>query len=126
MPTGEYRVSGLTVMLADILGGPPWTFTFSDNGGRPKQRWYTVTRNAVTTIDPIGKLELLPGHDKAGAKPGRDLEVQPQLFTGDGLLIVSCLRGKPNSPLGREETFADITLESLAGGRLASTRAGFM
>jgi hypothetical protein len=126
VPVGEYRVSGLTVTLAGALGGPPWTFTFSDSGARPKPRWYPVTKNGVTTIDPIGKLELLTGQDKATAKAGHDLEIQPRLYTGDGLLIVSCRRGVPNSPLGLEETFADITLESLAGNRLASARAGFM
>jgi hypothetical protein len=126
VPVGDYRVSGLTVMLAGAIGGQPWTFTFSDNGGRPKKRWYTVARNAVTSIDPVGKVELLTGLDRSAvARPGKDLEVQPQLFTSDGLLIVSCFRGVPNSPLGREETFADIALESPAGGRLASARAGF-
>jgi hypothetical protein len=126
VPVGDYRVSGLTVMLAGAIGGPSWTFTFSDNGGRPKRRWHTVARNAVTTIDPVGKLELLTGIDRSTvARPGKDLEVQPQLFTSDGLLIVTCFRGVPNSPLGREETFADIALESPAGGRIASARAGF-
>jgi hypothetical protein len=126
VPAGEYRVSGLTVTLTAAVGGQSWTFTFSDNGGRPKKRWYTVARNAVTTIDPVGKLELLTGLDSSSvANSGKEFEVQPQLFTGDGLLIVTCFRGVPNSPLGREETFADIMLESPAGGRLASARTGF-
>jgi hypothetical protein len=126
VPVGDYRVSALSVTLAGAVGGPPFTLTFSDNGGRPKRRWYTVAKNTVITIDPIGKLELLTGLDSsATAKPGKVLEVQPQLFTGDGLLIVTCFRGMRNSPLGQEETFATITLESPAGARLTSARAGF-
>lgn len=126
VPVGDYRLSAVTVTLADGSGGPPWTFTFSDSGGRPTRRWSSVAKDAVLTIDPIGKLELQLDLDKAAAVAGKEFKCQPQLFTGDGLLIVRCWRGQPDSPGDLEGTYAQVTLEAPGVGRLSRAKSGFL
>jgi hypothetical protein len=125
VPAGEYRLAAVTLALDDPAGGPRWTFIFSDQGRRGPPRWHSVAKDDALVIDPIGSLELRTGLGKAGTvKSGGDLEFQPQLFTGDGLLIVACVRGTPASPAG-EESFADSVLAG-ATARVGSARSGFM
>ena len=59
------------------------------------------------------------------ARPGEDLKVQPQLFTGDGLLIVTCYRGMLASPAGDTGTGATIELAAADGRTLATAHSGF-
>jgi hypothetical protein len=57
-------------------------------------------------------------------KSGDDLEFQPRLYTGDGLLIVTCVRGTPANPTG-EESYAESVLAGKAE-RIGIARCGFM
>ncbi len=125
VPAGDYRVSAVTVVLDDPAGGPRWTFVFSDQGRRGPPRWHTVAKDDTLVLDPVGALELRTGLDgPAAVKSGGDLEFQPRLYTADGLLIVTCVRGTPASPAG-EESYAEGELTSKAG-RVGSARCGFM
>ena len=127
VPTGEYRLACATVVLEEPHGGPRWTFIFSDSGARQPARWYTVAKDGSLTIDPIGKLEMRTGLDEpAVAHPDKDLGFQPKLYTGDGLLIVAGIRGTHESAGGREIRYAELTLTTSEGTRLASARSGFM
>jgi hypothetical protein len=75
-------------------------------------------------IDPVGKLDFRTGlKEGAEAAPGKDLSFQPELYTGDGLLIVCCVRGPPGEA-GRETCFAETVLAN-GGDRLAAARSGF-
>ena len=53
-------------------------------------------------------LEFKTGTEGMGPlRPGEDIKVQPQLFNGDGLLIVTCYRGMLASPASDSGTGAD-------------------
>jgi hypothetical protein len=73
---------------------------------------------------PIGKLDFRNGV-KAGitAYPGKDFEFQPELYTVDGLLIVTCVRGTSGGH-DHEDCFAETMLVS-GKDRADAARSGF-
>jgi hypothetical protein len=127
VPVGDYRVSVLILTLKDPQGGLPWNFVFSDNGGRLPHKWYTVDKGGSQTIDPIGELELRPGlsSKRATCQPGATLTVQPELFTGDGLLINTMYRGQEESRYGYGACSALVELVTTDGRVLESQSSGF-
>ena len=58
-------------------------------------------------------------------RPGEDFRVQPQLFTGDGLLIVTCNRGMLANPASDSCTGATIALATADGRTLDTAHSGF-
>jgi hypothetical protein len=126
VPVDEYRLGTVTLALQDPAGGPRWGYVFSDNGRRGEPVWYRVARGAAVSIDPLGAVELATGLDGSGPrKPGEDLDVRPRLYTGDGLLIVTCYRGTPTAPGGDDGPTAGIALSDGGGRTLATARSGF-
>ena len=124
IPIGEYRLGTVTCAFEDIKGRSRWNFVFSDIGRRGEARWYQIEQAGTVTIDPIGVLEFKTGAE--GVKPlhaGDDLTVQPQLFTGDGLLIVTCYRGMVANVAN--DSGATITLSTADGRTLATAHSGF-
>lgn len=127
VPVGEYRLSTVTAAFDDPQGGQSWSFIFSDNGGKPDPKWYTVAKDQQVAIDPIGTLEMgLNVADKAKiVKAGEDVSVQPLLYTSDGLLINVAYRGTPASPAAQEHLGALTTLASTDGQTLGTAHSGF-
>jgi hypothetical protein len=126
VPTGEYRLGTVTCAFADGRFDLRWTFVFSDIGRRGELRWHEVESDRTTAIDPIGKLEFRTGAEEMPpAHPGDDLWIQPQLFTGDGLLIVTRYRGTPSDPADERGTGARIALATTDGQTLATANSGF-
>jgi hypothetical protein len=127
LPTGDYRLSVLTLTLTDTEGGLPWNYVFSDDGEPKKPRWHKVTKDGTQTIDPIGKVVLRTGlaDDETTCRPGQKLAVQPQLRTGDGLLINTVYFGQAEDRMGHGGCRAGIVLASPDGGTLASQSSGF-
>jgi hypothetical protein len=126
VPIGEYRLGTVTCAFEDAQGGPRWNFVFSDIDRRGAARWYKVEKGGTAAIDPIGTLEFQTGTEGTGPpRPGDDLKVQPRLFTGDGLLIVTCYRGTLASPAGDSDTGATIALATTDGRALATAHSGF-
>jgi hypothetical protein len=126
LPIGEYRLGTVTFAFDDPQGGPRWSFVFSDIGRRGEPRWYTVEKDRTLAIDPIGAVELKTGAEgEAPLRPDDDVKVQPQLYTGDGLLIVTCYRGTPASPAGDSGAGARISLINPDGHTLATAHSGF-
>ena len=104
VPIGEYRLGTVTIALDDPRGGERWSFIFSDNGARGEPRWYKVEKGGSVAIDPIGTpLFEIDLRDEASKRPrpGDDVNLQPLLYTGDGLLITVAYRGSPASPACR-------------------------
>ena len=126
VPVGEYRISTLTLSIADPSGGQPWNYVFSDNGGRPEQKWYKIERDGSVVIDPIGRIELLTGlgDNASTCRAGESLSVQPRLYTGDGLLINTCYRGLQQA-IGYGDPSARIALVSTDGTPIGETQSGF-
>jgi hypothetical protein len=126
VPIGEYCLGTVTCDFQDPRGGPRWNFVFSDIGRRGEERWYSVEAGETTIIDPIGSLEFKTSADALKPpRPGDDLRIQPQLFTGDGLLIVTCYRGMLASPASDSGTVATITLGTTDGRILTTAHSGF-
>jgi hypothetical protein len=126
VPIGEYRLGTVTVAFDDVQGGRRWNFVFSDIGRHGEARWYKVEKAGTVTIDPVGILEFKTEIEGVGSvRPGDDVKVQPQLFTSDGLLIVTCFRGMVASPAGDSGTGAMITLKSADGRTLSTGHSGF-
>lgn len=124
VPVGDYRVSAVTVALDDLGGGQRWNFVFSDNQGRDAKTWYTLAKDARLELAPLAKLDFLTGlAQPPRCRPGDDLTVQPQLFTGDGLLINTCYRGTHDS--GRSGVSGRIALTGSDGSLLAAAQSGF-
>ena len=115
VPAGEYRIGTLSLSFDDPQGAARWSFIFSDNGGRPDQKWYSVAKGRTVEIDPIGKLVLETSlEDREKTFPsGEDIPLQPRLYTGGGLLINTCFRGSPTTPGGHDGQGADIKLRGL-------------
>jgi hypothetical protein len=127
VPVGAYRLGTVTLSLDDPAGGPRWSYVFSDNDRRGEPRWYQVEKGGQVEIDPIGTLELVAGL-VGGEKPrraGEDLELQPRLYTGDGLLIVTSYRGTPTTPSSDEGPGAKVALRTTDGRPLALGHSGF-
>jgi hypothetical protein len=127
LPIGEYRLGTVTCAIEDPSGGSRWNFVFSDIGRRGEPVWYKVERDATVVIDPIGELEFRTGDPGTGpVRPGDDLRVQPQLFTGDGLLVVTCYRGASAKPASDSAGGgARIVLATALGHSLATAHSGF-
>lgn len=126
VPVGEYRISTLTLSIADSGGGLPWNYVFSDNGGRPEHKWYKIERDGSVVIDPIGKLELLTGlgDNATTCRAGESISVQPRLYTEDGLLINTCYRGIQQA-IGYGGPSARIALVTTDGTLIGETQSGF-
>lgn len=131
VPAGEYRLGLVMVSLDDPAGGRPWSFIFSNSGGKGDPRWYRVEKNATVTIDPIGRLafEIDPGNIADNPpRPGEELKLQPLIYTGDGLLIVVAYRGAPDAPTAQEDLALSLAMHggiSLGEHLLARARSGF-
>jgi hypothetical protein len=128
LPVGDYRLSVLTLTLKDPRGGPPWSFVFSDQGGRRPHRWHKLAKGGRLVLDPVGKLELLAELDKEDGRcrAGQELAVRPALYTGDGLLIATADRGSTD-PGGRPGgCAAEVVLASAEGKPLSTGASGFL
>jgi hypothetical protein len=83
----------------------PTHFVFSRVGVDADTRWHELKKDQELVLDPVGKLrfDLDIEKDQRIRKPGDVLQVQPQLFTADGLLINSCTVGdEPVSRYGND------------------------
>jgi hypothetical protein len=126
VPVGNYRVGTVTLSLDDPGGGPRWSYVFSDSGARGDPAWYRVAKGDEVAVDPLGTIDLTTGLEGVNPrKPGDDLSLRPGLYTGDGLLIVTCFRGTPTSPAGDDGPGAEVSLNDREGRPLATASSGF-
>ncbi len=128
VPVGEYRLGTVTIALDDPRGGQRWSFIFSDNGAKGEPRWYKVEKHGTVAIDPIGTPSFevhLTDNPAKRARPGEDVDLQPLLYTGDGLLINIGYRGAPASPALQETLGAQVALQTAGDQTLATAHSGF-
>jgi hypothetical protein len=126
VPIGEYRVGTVTCSLEDPQGGQRWNFVFSDIGRRGESPWHKVEKDQSVAIDPIGALAFLTGAESLGPqRPGDELRIEPKLYTGEGLLIVTCYRGSAITPASDSGPSARIALATSDGRTLATAHSGF-
>ncbi len=126
VPVGDYRLGTVTLSLDDPDRGPRWSYVFSDNGRKGDPVWHTVAKGGKVAVNPLGTVRLTTGLEDEGPRPpGDNLSLRPGLYTGDGLLIVTCYRGTPTSPAGDEGPNAEVSLNDREGRPLATARSGF-
>jgi hypothetical protein len=128
VPVGEYRLGTVTIALDDPKGGQRWSFIFSDNGARGAPRWYKVEKGGAVSVDPIGtpSFEIsLSDNAAQPARAGSDVNLQPLLYNGDGLLINVGYRGAPASPALQEVLGAQVALRTTDDHTLATAHSGF-
>jgi hypothetical protein len=104
VPAGKYAFGAVSIAVSHAGATRPLTFVFSRTGLDDTVRWHELKKDQELVLDPIGKLRFELDIEPAGTtvKPGAMLRVQPQMFTGDGLLINSCAFGESesNTPYG--------------------------
>lgn len=122
VPTGDYRITNLQVTYADDKGGESWCYVFSEPDATDAQPRHVVAADAVVEIDPVGEVTFT-ANCAATATAGGAFSVTPRLYTGDGLLIVTCFRG-PTA-----DTFSGpgalVRLLDDKGTQLGSSNSGF-
>jgi hypothetical protein len=130
VPEGRYAVRSLRVVLLDELWQREWRFVFMRRSDPQPENWHEVSTGQTVTIDPVGKLLMkIEGDELARpVAPGRQITVEPRLYTQDGLWINACdiAGAAPTSPLvDGQKAGADVEL-CLDGGKIASSyRSGF-
>lgn len=128
VPVGEYRVGTVTLRLSDPKGGAPWSYVFNADRGEARATWRAVVAGETLALDPIGALDFhvaLRGADEALA-PGQGGALQPVLRTGDGLLVVTCYRGREGaSPYSSSGLHAVVEVTDLEGELLKTATSGF-
>ncbi len=124
LPTGDYRVTTLLLNLKPRGDGKPWGYVISDNS-LVQFEWHTLTKNETLTLDPVGKLSFVAATgDRCVA--GKMLAIQPQLRTGDNLLITTVYLGSdyPLSPFSNGPG-ARIRVADQGGKVLGVLSSGF-
>jgi len=132
VPVGNYALRSLRLSVVDATTKKPWNFQFSRHEAPHDKHWHTIAAGQELTLDPCGPLQLTAeGNDlKRTAQPGRDVVVNPRLWTAEGLLITSSDRNeKPVQLFGRasagNEYCADVTLCQTDGMKVAQHMSGF-
>jgi hypothetical protein len=127
VPVGQYRLAAVSIIVAESAGsgGARWSFFFADSLRRGAPVWHEVVKDGRHVIDPVGALDLRTGlGPESRVRPGEPLELQPQLYTSDGLLIVTAHRGTPVP--GVADLTAAVELRGADGGLLGQARSGFL
>lgn len=125
LPAGEYRIQMVTLSMQG--GAMPLTFVFSDSGGRDKKRWYKVGAERRLDLDPVGRLEFSADLKRKNAvfRPGDDVDIDPRLYTEDGLLINTCFTGFVNRGYTWGGPEASIELKTAKGKVVDTASSGF-
>lgn len=126
VPVGHYAVQSVTLAVRTGADGMPWNFGFARHGTPAEKNWHRVEKDATVTIDPVGKLTFaVVANDGKPTLTGKDVRIQPQLTTQDGLVINSCTLGAHQERWSANESQAQVKLVSLAGEVLHQAQSGF-
>lgn len=127
VPIGEYTVNTVRCIAKDSATGRLWNFVFSAPNLKQAERTFTVAREQEVSIDPIGKLRFQAenARGRTPVKPGGSVNVNPRLYTADGLLINTSSCGTTTAASVRESNAAIILLRDGKGQQLSAGRSGF-
>jgi hypothetical protein len=114
----------LSLALDGGAGQPAWSYLFATDRDRDAP-WHEVRKDGTLTLDPVGPLEFaLAGPEgEEAAKPGAEVSIQPKLYTGQNLLIVTCYRGSDDSQ--EHQAKCQVALCADDGKEFESHTSGF-
>jgi hypothetical protein len=123
-PVGEYRLHSLVVTARESDERLPWEFVFTHPGNR-EYRWFDLARNSTVEVNPLDRLILdVEGVDER-CQPGQSISVRPRVYTGDGLLINTCILHSAGRSSDMNASCALVELSSSDGKPLSSATSGF-
>jgi hypothetical protein len=127
VPAGKYALGTVTLSVQSASSAVPLTFVFSRTGIDAEVRWHDLKKDQELVLDPIGKLRFDLDIAPAGTllPAGATLNVQPQLFTADGLLINSCGHGDGDAARHGAGPGALVKLCGAQQALLDSAHSGF-
>ncbi|MFT3880306.1 MAG: hypothetical protein QM703_11670 [Gemmatales bacterium] len=120
LPPGEYACVSLRMSLQKDNAIWSYLFTTVDSG---RLSWKKLEKDQELKLDVVGKPHLEAALGTSDIKPGSDFYVQPQLWTGTGLLINIVYMGLDQPMVGNVES-AKIVLQDQTT-TLASSASGF-
>jgi hypothetical protein len=120
LPPGEYACVSLRISLQkdDVI----WSYLFTSVDSS-KLVWKKLEKDQELQLDVVGKPRLEAAIGTSDITPGSDFYIQPQLWTGTGLLINIVYMGLDQPMVGNVES-AKITLQDQTT-TLASSTSGF-
>ena len=87
VPTGEYDITNVSVVVSETETSPSQSFVFTQRGqASGVGRKIKINKDANLTIDPIGELRLA-ANARESVVPGGTLVVGLGLYTTDGLAV---------------------------------------
>jgi len=129
VPVGKYALRLLRLSVVDAASRKPWNFQFSRYDPPHEKHWHQITAGQELTLDPCGPLQLTAeGNDlKRPAQPGRDVVINPRLWTAEGLLITSsdCNEQPMQFSERGPENCAEVALCQTDGTKVAQHTSGF-
>lgn len=90
LPVGRYAPSVLFIAFKPGGTDRTWEFTFSRDREVLSKDWLEVSEGNIIEFDPIGQLVMNADVERTTRGGAGSLSIQPQLFTGSGLLINQC------------------------------------
>ncbi len=120
LPPGEYACVSLRLSLQKDNTIWSYLFTAVESDRLP---WKKLEKDQELQLDVVGKPHLETALGTGDIKPGSDFYLQPQLWTGTGLLINIVYLGLDQPMVGNVES-AKITLKDQTT-TLVSTTSGF-
>lgn len=123
LPVGRYAASVLFLALKPDGTDRKWEYTFSREGGVSEKDWLSVVAGGTVEFDAIGELVMNVALERAARGEENSLSLQPQLFTGSGLLINSCqIDGASGYNAGPQ---CQVSVDTLDGKALGKSSSGF-
>ena len=122
LPVGRYAASVLFVAFKPDGTDSTWEFTFSRDREVSAKDWMEVTEGGSVEFDPIGKLVMNAEVERTTRGGEGSLSIQPQLFTGSGLLINQCQVDGATYGSGPQ---CHVSLANADGPSLVQSSSGF-
>ncbi len=120
LPPGEYACVSLRISLQKDDAVWSYLFTSVDSS---KLVWRKLEKDQELQLDVVGKPRLEAALGTGDIEPGSNFYIQPQLWTGTGLLINIVYMGL-DQPMGGNVESAKITLQDQTT-TLARSASGF-
>ena len=121
VPVGRYAFSTVRLSL-DAADGKPWKFVFSRHDKPKAKQWYELKKGETDILDPIGSMEFKLEYKRRGAT----VQVDPRLYTQDGLLINTSECGDAKEVVDyRNDSSAALIRLAKGTQTISTTRSGF-